>query len=571
MNIKLYITALIIAIGFVSCKDESIGGDFSDVTWTNTLTSHAIVEKGDFASFMDLSQGALSHEWTISNGNYFMSDDFSRQDTNLYDFILPEMGLSTNDEIIHVLFDSIGIQKVRLYNTFSEEVTFNGNDTLTAIEKDGIWVIDTTFFVDVYGDMEPAFKIYKSILNEEGNITDWEEVLEVLASDNPETTDSINWPVLDIEAGESLKFVDLTTIDRPEGRTWRIHNGNSYENLTDSVCIINYLKLGALPQLLGTMRSEREGDEHIPRSNVSKQIPLHVNVVPSTKPLIIDGDILQNLDGSISFKVNGLLNPFSNQEGEFKVYVTNAASGFDNFIEVKSAKVSKKDNSVIDLELDSRIYNSDVVTVSYTGNGIESTDYRILENFEDVTVKPYYFEGIDLEFGGFEILNPSANAMSASAQGWWMNGSNIDIDDQSWIFKRVESDEFSQVIGEASMRVKGTYPSGNCRIDYTFLDMDKMPAGSYRLSFMIYIKQGSGMDELQIQTANPNSNLTFIDVSESIVPRDTWVKITEDVVIPSDLVSDKVKLRINPKTGNFEGHQEWYMDSFSWINIEERP
>jgi len=567
MNIKLYITALIIAIGFVSCKDESIGGDFSDVTWTNTLTSHAIVEKGDFASFMDLSQGALSHEWAISDGNYFMSDDFSRQDTNLYDFILPEMGLSTNDEIIHVLFDSIGIQKVRLYNTFSEEVTFNGNDTLTAIEKDGIWVIDTTFFVDVYGDMEPAFKIYKSILNEEGNITDWEEVLEVLASDNPETTDSINWPVLDIEAGESLKFVDLTTIDRPEGRTWRIHNGNSYENLTDSVCIINYLKLGALPQLLGTMRSEREGDEHIPRSNVSKQIPMHVNVVPSTKPLIIDGDIKQNADGNISFKVNGLLNEFKDEENEFKVHVYNEAAGFNDIINVKSAQVNKNDNSKIEIELESRIYNSDVVKISYSGEGIESTDSRKLEQFEGDLVTPYIVEYIDANYGGFELFDDDYR--TAYAEGWWAGTANDD-----GLFQRVETNSAS---GIASMRYKGPIvASGNRWLQYSkFTTGVNFTAGSYKVAIKIFVKeedeQKPTIKMIRIgNTVNDTFDMIHLDISD--IAKNQWVTIEEVINVDNDFNSGNLRVYIyaNDNVG-VVGEQHFYMDDLSWTNIEERP
>ena len=59
------------------------------------------------------------------------------------------------------MFTKPGFHTVRLYNTFKDEVTYRGADTLVAKKAGDIWVVDTTFTVDVYDKLYQEYEVYR--------------------------------------------------------------------------------------------------------------------------------------------------------------------------------------------------------------------------------------------------------------------------------------------------------------------------------------------------------------------------------------------------------------------------
>lgn len=159
------ILIIIIAIGalFTSCEPSSLTSEplFSDVTWfsSDRLQPDVTTEipLGRVISAFDLSQGAISHEWSLSTGGAFLNVGFvnqgSRNDVVIADvipFINEEKGLATSDEKVYILFQSPGDYTITLKNTFSEKVTYMGTIPVESVEDaDGNWVFEQVFNITV--------------------------------------------------------------------------------------------------------------------------------------------------------------------------------------------------------------------------------------------------------------------------------------------------------------------------------------------------------------------------------------------------------------------------------------
>ncbi len=146
------IIAILMIVFLVSCNDKEYiaPNEFSDVTWYTSLPTASLmtIQAGKYISFMDLSVGALSHEWIIEKQNYFLKPVFSANDS-LPLFIDNTLDTICTAKTIHVLFTTAGISKVRLRNTFSEPVTYKAAKPLKAVQEGNVWVIDTTFVYTV--------------------------------------------------------------------------------------------------------------------------------------------------------------------------------------------------------------------------------------------------------------------------------------------------------------------------------------------------------------------------------------------------------------------------------------
>ncbi|MEN6363425.1 MAG: hypothetical protein ABFC90_12425 [Bacteroidales bacterium] len=160
-NIKLIISICILVFA-MSCKDDAyVAPDsLSDVAWYLSLpynaTGNYSFAAGKSVSFMDASVNELSHEWTLEDSTmHFLNKGFNTTDT-LTKFINPNIGLISKDKTVFVLFTKIGVNKVRLHDTFSESVTYRGTKRLKAVQdvnNPNVWVIDTTF---VFNVIEPV-------------------------------------------------------------------------------------------------------------------------------------------------------------------------------------------------------------------------------------------------------------------------------------------------------------------------------------------------------------------------------------------------------------------------------
>lgn len=148
-------------------------------------------------------------QWILEKG--FNVDDDLRQQ-------LVE-GLSSNEDTVSVLFGKTGVSSVTLRNVYDKPVALE-DGSLRAIQDEttGDWVITKKFEVNVYGGLEPRFKITNMATGETMD----------------EKSESITWT---IEAGQKIKVEDLTESDRPDARTWNVegssekHQQKSLRNL----------------------------------------------------------------------------------------------------------------------------------------------------------------------------------------------------------------------------------------------------------------------------------------------------------------------------------------------------
>lgn len=151
---KLTIFLSFIGLLFVSCQKDDIElSTISDVTWYSSTPLSAninLATAGVAISIIDLSQNALTHEWTISNNASFLKPGFTNKlGTNLAPFIDETKGKSTTDQTLFVYFPTAGDYTIKMRHTFKDQVTYKGVVPLQSVLIDGVWVFEHTFNVKV--------------------------------------------------------------------------------------------------------------------------------------------------------------------------------------------------------------------------------------------------------------------------------------------------------------------------------------------------------------------------------------------------------------------------------------
>ncbi len=366
MKNKILIWALFLMTVFAACENEYVAPgppltDFNLYTSQFRNTLGYKIGVNDFISFADLSQGELSHTWTIPETCVFLEGSITRQDSIFDKFMIP--GKETTKKTIHVLFTKPGIQPVRLYDTFKDSVSYRTAIPYPAKKIGDKWVIDTTFMVDVYDTLAPLYKIVQN------------------GVDVPNTKDTIY-----VEAGGSLTFVDMTVQGRPDTRAWKIGT----ESAKDSVATIVFKKLGAVT---GTFAASRTNPD-IPGGYKMVKISSVIKVIPSTKPWILSGIVKELENQTIQLPFNGEFLPFLNKNSFFKVKVNGTEFA------ISSIGINATDKTLLEIKLAEPIYRPDVITISLlAGSGIQSGDYRTISPFENIPVKMYDFNFIPFEKG----------------------------------------------------------------------------------------------------------------------------------------------------------------------------
>ncbi|WP_075590848.1 hypothetical protein [Labilibacter marinus] len=555
------IMAIFALLFFAACQEDEYAApdSLSDVSWYSSIKSSEIqaVNQGYYMSFIDASVNATSHSWTIEEGNNFLNPGFSvseKEDSLLPLYINKEVGLSVTEPTIHVLFNNAGLNKVRLYNTFNEKVSYKGTFPLEAQKEGDKWVIDTTFVIDVYADIEPSYIIKK--IDENG----LEQELFRFNSGDDIPTDTALWNKIIIESGEALSFVDITTAGRPSDRWWTLE-GASFADGTaasDSVRIPSYYNMG---EFSGQIRGIRKGD--YPDAETLVQMPVIIEVIQSTKPLVAVNSPKTLMDESIDITISGAVQPFSDQEAFFTVTVNNTEAGVvDKKINVSLAKRGSVSN-VINLTLDEPIYNTDVVTVAYdnTGSEIISVDERQLESFDAITVINY-FPGnhLDSDWAGYEIYN--GNWKTGFCNKYWVGANGSESEP---IFARTTDKFFS---GVASMSYTGRGGVVDKTLQGGAFAGQLTEAGLYRVSLKVFVDPATTMSTFRTTVASP---WTILYWNFSSLPKGKWVTMTQDV---SFNAVPNVKFNIQVKPGDntgVTGDQLFYVDDITFIPLQVRP
>ncbi len=574
---NIYILVLVLVTLF-ACEDEyKQPFPVSDVTWYTsmpTLTEYTVSE-GEMMGFIDASQNPLSHQWIIENGSYFLKKGFKQGDSLEY-WIDENRGLVTTDPAINVLFMESGRKSVRLKNTFSDSVAYNGVRPRYAYKENGIWVIDTTFTVDVYGPTKPAYRICRVIENPDGTLVPGTVELEIAAD---EEIDSIsdNWKAIDVEVGERLMFIDLTDeidIDlvKPNSRIWTIRNHSEPMTSNDSVAIAYFNVYGYKTTGLGNVLTERNVTG-IPAGRAQKAIPLRLEVVSSSQPFTYADGAVWTSETSIAFNVSGEVKSLGDApESGFNVQVKNARTGYNQTIGVNEVTVDPINLTRINLSLAASIYGDDEITVSFdaTGTSIESVDERSFQSF-DAKLVGIPSGGEDVlaskkDWAGFEGTGAGLNA--AYCPGYWVGAQ--DANAPEWSRTIVIANE-----GDASMMYNGDINAKWRLFGMNFGDNVDIEAGAFEVSHKIYIEEGSDIKVLRTDIARKSTSWA-VDVNilwdiES-VKRGEWVTIKKIVNFPVDYNSlDKTRYSYYVEAVNntgVSGQQTFYLDDFELRKVD---
>jgi hypothetical protein len=556
-NIK-YLIILFGLCLIVACtlQDPQPASDLHDVSWTTDVKPGADYTKkqGEFITFVNLSQGALSEEFTIEEGNKFLKSGFQAKDS-LQLFIDQDLGLKTSNRAINVLFNNPGKNIVKLRMTFKDSIAFPGNPVIPAVKENGVWVIEKIWNVEIYGKLKPAFKVSDK---------NGKELISVSAEQLVSITDQSKWPTVEVEAGDFLIFEDLTTVDRPTGGTWTINSGKPNKVSGKQIAQINFFTLGT--SNAGSFTSSRNAP--LPVESVVKLIPLKIKVIPSTQPFVFTGTAIQNEDNSISFGVTGEVASLAGKQANFKVHVTNGA--FDQDLTVSSAIIDPADATKIILKTTTPTYNSDVITISYNGvGGVQSVDSRTLAAFTDKVVTNHFGNSLlDPSQAGFETVYSSGNQLQkGDFEGYFIGTANNTFP----YFYRATNQVFA---GLSSLKYENPNGVNNVLLQGTFRFQSGLDAGKYFLSYMVYLEPGNTMLAFTSGGA-AGLSLTSSKWDLSTLERGKWVKITQVVTVNSPIAataSGRLDLRmVSSDNVGVVGLQKMYFDETKLVRIDTRP
>ena len=520
MKNKLILIACIISL-FAACTssdDYDAPNSFSDVSWyTSAFRSATLgVSVNDFASFSDLSQGELSHSWTIEEGSFFLEGPITRSDSVYDEFIIEPRSLETEDKTVHVLFTEGGLKKVRLYNVFKDSVAFKGGDDFIfpAKRESGQWVIDTTFIVDVYDTIVPQI-----LIRQNGVVIPHESVSDIIT----------------VEAGSTLELVDVTTIGRPNTRSWNIAGVTN----TDSLAVIQFNKLG---EFKGNLNLSRQGEE-IPGDYENYKIPATFNVIPSSLPFEVSAELIELENQTIEVPFNGEFAPFGDQEPFFTVNVNGSP------FTISSLARSATDATKLEIKLVDQIYRSDVITVTYDGNGtLESTDTRSPVAFTDLPVAMFQHEAIKFDF-------------ETGA------GNFVPRDGENLATTTIEISTEQAASGTNSIKMDAA-ASGNWSAWINYTDTFTLQAGvPVMYEYKIYKVSGTAINFLA-PWINRGGNTTVQQFWHNTIqsaPFDEWTTIRTQLATPSNTANDYNMYFRHSGSGTI------YLDDVRIIEPDERP
>ena len=548
---KIIIPFILMLAFLVSCENneyETPFGDFSSFKWytsTDTQDANYVIALEKFIAFRDVSQNTVSHTWSIPTGTSLLNSKFTDKDSIYTSFISENGALNTEEKLINVLFREPGIKEIKLQNVFKDSVT-------NAVLVGGKWKVDQIFTIEVFDNIKPAFKVMN------GNI----EVLNITANDMVNAANSASWQKVSIEAGSQLTYIDVTTVGKSDSRTWSFNGGNIDMSGSESAKVL-YNSLGNYTA--GSILSKRD----IPKGQVTKLIPLNIEVIPSTKPFVITNVLKENASEIISFNVSGEIANIANEEANFTVTVMNSVSGFNQDIPVESVSINNSDATQIDLVLSAPIFNSDDIMISYNAGNIVSVDSRVLESFGTKPVE-MFFEGVlNPETLGYEIpWSGVGNQFKLANTEGYVAVHNADNAAGPVYYFRDESKAFD---GNSSMKFEtpDTGIPNNARLRaFSFVDLNggSIPANTYLPVVWVFMEAGNTMTTMQYNfQRGPVLNFDL-----STATRGEWVRVELPLEVSSGVDSGRIDINIRNTGQNDAQVQKMWIDKFDLLIVEPR-
>jgi len=562
---------------FSSCEDNipNVETEFSDGLLfssfgrrDNNISLDEVNKIGieNFVPLSDLSKGIVEREWAVSAGN-FLLPGFTIADTLNFDsFIDPEKGLTTDDELVNILFNEPGNQTITYRGVFNDSTSLRfleSTDGIQTEQEGDLWIASQQFQFDVFDLLNPELEVS----TEAGD-----SVLRTTVEDEPIAADSLNFTTVTIKSGESLQYVDQSTVGRPDGVRWTFNTGAPEpERSNRAEASVTYFRIGTFNA--GTIRSTRAE----PAFSKTELIPLRVNVVQTDLPLERVGSVLISTDDVITIQASGLIGTISDAAKDFfTVSVTNEDSGLTTPIEipVKRVSVNSQDATKINITLEQEIYNTDTVSISFSGSGTDfdeailSIDQRNLQEFLEEPARFQRENILPATLGSFEGSNTNeARALLANyfAGGW--NRGNL--------FLSRSTTRFSD--GEASLlyNANPSVDRNNIRILTSPINNNDVyknlfiAPGKYLVALDVYKEPGTTMQKFRTRGRGGELANNLVWDIENIAEGE-WVTLAQEV--------EYLKV---PTTWFFEfigadnpdavGMQTFYVDNWRLSANETRP
>ena len=315
------------------------------------------------------------------------------------------------------------------------------------------------------------------------------------------------------------------------------------------------------------MQSSRSGGDTIPSYFSTKLIPLNIEVIPSTKPFELTGKATLE-DGVISFAVTGEAETAVNQKGFFTVHVTNTAAGFDQDIAIDNVSINNADATIIEVKLGESTYNTDEIEISFTGGNIVSVDSRVLQDFDATPVSFDLGENIlSTNWAGFE--DSTTNWKGAFLSGYWVGPTNDDNGSNTApIFMQSDEQVHPTLGGKYSVRYQFDLAKTMKLQGSSFSKPNGIAAGTYRVSYMIYLEPGNTMKNFRSILQAP---FQIIEWPIETLPRGEWIKISQDVTTGAVNSGKRLDISVDPAVNpGASGTQTMYLDNLSWIELVPR-
>ena len=348
MKIKtfiIYILFVLFAMTFSSCEDENdvkLIETNHQVIYTSEMDFENTIQVNGKISFSDVSQGISSREWTFPE--------------NVVDIIDSENDLTSNEVTVKTYFNEAGIYDVNLHQEFK------GDAYVGEIIKGKS--LDTTIVVTVLDFLNAS--ITANYINDDGS-----------------TGAALNLANLaenEVTASKSVRF-SQSTIGGPENFDWTLEGGDpeTVEGQENSIDI-KYKKLGVYDVQFIASRARPEGRDTVYFKDLIK-------VIPSTDPVDLE-KITANEDGEILLLFSREMDAFTLDKANFSISINNGDNSIPATIANATVDATDGTNVVLTLEGD-RVYNNDIVTVSYTPGILMTTDAVAATAF---TNEPLKFE-----------------------------------------------------------------------------------------------------------------------------------------------------------------------------------
>ena len=353
INYRKISILVLIVIAIISCqKDDSIPeyNSFSDALATS---GDERIQRGDFASFADLSKGVTNRAWTIPESASIINLD-GRDPSQV--------------ELIQVQFDEPGQFEVNLKDEFINSAV----------------VLDTTFNVTVLDYVQTNF-----------------DVISVDSSFYEETPTQIT-----MYEGGTITFQDIS-LGSPNRRKWTFQGGDpssaggiSIEEDDDvSTISVTYPSTGTYDVELISWRQYPEG--------AADTLRLHnyVNVTENLEPPTLMS-IIEDAEGVIDLKYNLPLQSSNDLTNHFEVLVDGSSVG------VQNVSLDPNDTKIVKII---PLVNPNILstaTISYNGNGdLARTNGVLVPAFSNEVVTLHSIANPDIygfEDGGIGWENPTA-------------------------------------------------------------------------------------------------------------------------------------------------------------------